>query len=98
MDAVTPKQTLADEHSHLVKPADMEWNRKSIEPKVGHVYLEEMIDGSDSPRGMTKFRVDAMNGNDLKISWRAISSLKPIAKNRGQAGTMGACGGKHPAE
>jgi hypothetical protein len=25
MDAVTPKQTLADEHSHLVKPADMEW-------------------------------------------------------------------------
>ena len=25
MDAVTPKQTVADEHSHLVKPADMEW-------------------------------------------------------------------------
>ena len=25
MDAITPKQTLADEHSHLVKPADMEW-------------------------------------------------------------------------
>ena len=25
MDAVTPKQTLSDEHSHLVKPADMEW-------------------------------------------------------------------------
>src|ERR1043165_530339 len=25
MDAVTPKQTLADEPSHLVKPADMEW-------------------------------------------------------------------------
>ena len=26
MDAVTPKgQTLADEHSHVVKPADMEW-------------------------------------------------------------------------
>ena len=26
MDAVTPKgQTLADEHSHVVKPVDMEW-------------------------------------------------------------------------
>ena len=25
MDAITPKKTLADEHSHVVRPADMEW-------------------------------------------------------------------------
>ena len=75
---------------------DREWATSSFIPEEGHVYLQVIKYRRET---MTvKFRVDEMERDEMAISWAILKEKEGGGRpSSAKAGTMGACGGNHPA-
>lgn len=74
---------------------DRDWATQSFVAEEGHVYLQ-VIKYRD--QSMTvKFRVDEVERDKLAISWEVLKEYSGGRPSSGRAGTMGKCGGGHPA-
>ena len=82
------------------------WLKKSFVPRVGHTYVQEVIEENWARDGrkvrvqqkmLVKYTVLALNDNHIKLAWAPLDSGQkwdPDPKTGG-AGVMGMCGGKH---
>jgi hypothetical protein len=71
------------------------WNVHCIQPKKGHVYIQEVNDGQH--KAHVKFLVaDVGDDGTLKLKWSPVESEQEFPQFRlGSAGIMGQCGGYH---
>lgn len=70
-----------------------DWHEHAIAPKKGHVYIQKI--DAQGQKMLVQFRIDDIEQDTLSVSWRTLEKLKGDIGQRGRAGTMGQCGGKH---
>ena len=74
---------------------DRFWAEQSFPPQEGHVYLH-MIKCKDQTMTVM-YRINEVSSDEIKLDWKIVKELSGTEADGGNAGTMGQCGGSHPA-
>ena len=74
------------------------WHQDCIEPRPGHVYVQQVNDGQQ--QFVVKFRITKLSVNAMELEWTYLNDARNPKKStrprsRVGAGTMGQCGGRH---
>lgn len=74
---------------------DRFWATQSYEPQEGHVYLQKIR--SNGQTMTVKYRIEEVTAREVRLTWSTVQEVSGRARASAYAGTMGQCGGRHPA-